>query len=119
MKNNLAPTFLSSLIPDQTNTRYNLRNSDNIPGIYARTTLYFNSFLPSTICDWNNLPSEARNLPTLSSFKNFLNRNKTRTSKYHYSGNRKLQVVHTRLRTKFSSLNYHLFLRKYNSLTIM
>jgi hypothetical protein len=111
MHNNLTPDFLSSLIPDQTNTRYNLRNSDNTAGIYARTSLYYNSFLPSTIRDWNNLPTEVRNLPTLSSFKNFLTRNKKRTPKYYYSGNRKLQVLHTRLRTKCSSLNYHLFLR--------
>lgn len=111
MKNNLAPDYLASLIPDQTNTRYNLRNSDDISGIYARTSLYSNSFLPSTIRDWNALPTEIRNLPTLSLFKSYLTRNSQRTPKYFYSENRKLQILHTRLRTKCSSLNYHLFLR--------
>jgi hypothetical protein len=40
MQNNLTPDFLFSLIPDQTNTMYNLRNSDHTAGIYARTSLY-------------------------------------------------------------------------------
>lgn len=111
IKHGIAPEYLSASIPDQSNTRYNLRNSNDITGILARTTLYFNSFFPSTIREWNNLPLEIRNLPTLTMFKNFLCRNKKSTPKYFYSGDRKLQVLHARLRTKCSSLNYHLFLR--------
>ena len=57
----LAPVYLSSFIPMQINdiSRYNLRNSNNIQTIRAKTNQYNISFLPSTIKDWNNLPVEA------------------------------------------------------------
>ena len=88
-----------------------LTNSDDTSGISARTSLYYNSFFPSAIREWNNIPLNIRNLPTLSMFKSYLQRNKQSTPKYFYYGDRKLQILHARLRTKCSSLNYHLFLR--------
>lgn len=62
MKNNLTPEYLSSLLPKNVGnaSRYSLRNSDNLQGIFSRTALYSNSFLPSTISAWNNLPAEVR-----------------------------------------------------------
>lgn len=111
IKHGIAPEYLSEPIPYQTNTRYNLRNSNDTIGISARTSLYFSSFFPSSIREWNNLPLNIRNLPTLSMFKNYLSRDKKTTPKYFYFGDRKLQILHTRLRTKCSSLNYHLFLK--------
>ena len=57
MKNNLTPTYLSSLVPESVGQtfRYNLRNSNDLLTIDVRTSLYSNSFLPSTVRDWNNL----------------------------------------------------------------
>ena len=74
MYNHLAPEYLSSLIPQQVNdiSRYNLRNSNNIQTIRAKTNQYNNSFLPSVLRDWNTLPAETKQLNTLSSFKYFL-----------------------------------------------
>jgi hypothetical protein len=40
----MIPEYLASLIPDPTNTRYTLRNSNDTSGILART---FNSFFPT------------------------------------------------------------------------
>ena len=40
--------------------------------IRAKTNQYNNSFLPSSIRDWNNLPVEAKQANTLRSFKYFL-----------------------------------------------
>ena len=113
MYNHLAPAYLSSLIPQQVNdiSRYNLRNSNNIQTIRAKTNQYNNSFLPSTIRDWNNLPVEAKQANTLSSFKYFLKKEKKQVPKYYYHGNRKSQILHTRLRTGCSSLNLDLFLK--------
>ena len=54
--------------------------------------LYYKSFLPSCIREWNEIPLNIRNSTSLSSF----------------SGNILLQIHHTRLRTKCSSLNQHL-----------
>ena len=72
---------------------------------------YFSSFLPSTIREWNNLPEEQRNTPTIASFKYQLNQPNSFTPKYYYFGERQAQILHTRLRTKCSSLNHDIFLK--------
>ncbi|MEW8548517.1 MAG: reverse transcriptase family protein [Candidatus Thiodiazotropha sp.] len=110
MKNNLSPAYLSSLVPESfESTTYNLRDSQNIRPILTRTQLYYRSFLPSSIRDWNELPIEVRNSTSLASFKFQLNRDIPKIPKYYYTGNRFLQIQHTRLRTGCSSLNQHLF----------
>ena len=122
MVNNLSPSYLSSLVPQPMNavSAYNLRNLNNIQNVPARSNYYYNSFLPSTIRDWNSLPLGTRNSESLASFKRKLNSRITRTfvPKYHYTGNRKLQVLHTRLRTNFSSLNHDLFLKNITDSTL-
>ena len=109
----LVPEYLSSLIPQQVSniSRYNLRNSDNIQTIRAKTTQYQHYFLPSVLRDWNNLPAEARQLHTVASLKCFLKKDKKNAPKHFYFGNRKAQILHTRLRTGCSSLNLDLFLK--------
>ena len=107
------PEYLSSLIPQQVSniSRYNLRNSDNIQTIRAKTTQYQNYFLPSVLKDWNNLPAEARQLNTVASLKCFLKKDKKNVPKHFYFGNRKAQILYTRLRTGCSSLNPDIFLK--------
>ena len=77
MMNSLAPLYLSSLIPPTVDSlsRYNLCNSENLQTIDCRTNQYFQSFLPSTVRAWNNLPPEAKQTDSLNSFKHFLNEN--------------------------------------------
>ena len=102
MQNNLAPDYLSSLV-------YPLRNSSNLHTLHAKTQLYFNSFLPSVIRDWNELPEEIRFSSSLGAFKYKLNRDVIMPSKFYFTGKRLGQIYHARLRTNFSSLNQHLF----------
>ena len=75
MINNLTPHYLQQLLPQrvQHQSRYSLRNINNfsIPG--ARTTLHFNSFLLSTLRQWNMLDQDIRDSSTLYSFKRKLN----------------------------------------------
>ena len=113
MKNNLTPLYLSSLVPQTVGqtTRYSLRNSNDLQTIQSRTTLYSNSFLPSTIRDWNNLTQEVRQIDSVNTFKQFLNRERERVPKYFYSGNRRGQMLHTRLRTNCSGLSDDLFIK--------
>ena len=113
MVNNLAPTYLSSLLPQQVSTvsRYNLRNSNDLQTIRTNISLYYNSFLPSTLREWNKLPTEIRQLPTLNSFKYSLSQDKQKVPKHYYYGTRKAQILHMRLRTGCSSLNLDLFLK--------
>ena len=67
MFDQLTPVYLSSLIPQQVNaiSHHNLRNSNDIHTIRSNTSLYHNSFLPSTLRQWNSLPVEVRQLNTL------------------------------------------------------
>ena len=111
MNHNLTPAYLSDLVPPNVESfsSYQLRNSHDSVTLRSRTTLYYNSFLPNAIREWNNLPLPARNSPSLSSFKSWLNRGRAKCLPYLFSGCRKLQVLHTRLRTNCSSLNHHLF----------
>ncbi len=69
MNNNKTPQYLRDLIPQHGQAQYNLRNASNIPLIPCRTVLYNNSFLPSTIRQWNQLPEHVRNTSSLMSFK--------------------------------------------------
>ncbi|MCG8047724.1 MAG: reverse transcriptase domain-containing protein [Candidatus Thiodiazotropha endolucinida] len=113
MINNLAPAYLSSLIPQQVNaiSRYNLRNSNDLQTIRTKTSQYYNSFLPSSIREWNRFPTEGKQCTSVNSFKYFLKKDKQTAPIYFYYGNRKAQVLHTRLRTNCSSLNLDLFLK--------
>lgn len=113
MFNNISPVYLSSLVPPSVSnlTAYNLRNAQNIQTIDSRTSQYYNSFLPSAVREWNNLSLETRNSDSVNSFKRLLNAGASVVPKYYYIGNRKLQILQTRLRTKCSSLNNDLFLK--------
>ena len=59
-----APWYLSEAIPDlvRERTNYNLRNADAISILSSRLQLFYESFYPSTIRDWNMLPPEIRHL---------------------------------------------------------
>ena len=115
MYNNLTPDYLSSLVPSSVNevSHYNLRNANDVQTINARTALYFNSFLPSVIRQWNNIPDN-KYVDSVDSFKRQISRNKTTVPKYFYTGSRKLQILHTRLRTGCSSLNYDLLVKSFS-----
>ena len=75
MFNNFSLEYLSSLISPTVNTlsQYNLHNAQNIQTLDSRTTQYFNSFLPSSIREWNNLPLDVRNSDFVIIFKRKLN----------------------------------------------
>ena len=58
MSTNDSPPYLSSLVSQTVDhaSSYNLGNSHNLRPVATRTNLYYNSFLPSVIRDWNELP---------------------------------------------------------------
>ena len=113
MVKGLSPHSLSSLVPQSVGsiTPYSLCGSQNHQIPQCRTELYKKSFLPAVIEEWNELPIEIRNEDSLSCFKYYLNRDKPSPNKLYFIGERKLQVIHTQIRNKCSSLNKHLFLK--------
>ena len=114
MQNGLSPNYLSSLVPPTvgSTSTYPLRNSRNLHTIRTNSQLYSNSFLPYAIRDWNKLPEEIRSAPSLSAFKDKLNRNLRVPPKFYFTGKRLGQIYHARLRTNCSSLHLDLFSKK-------
>lgn len=101
------------LFPDlvQDSTPYNLRNNSNYVSLQRRTELYSNSFLPSSVKEWNQLDTEIRNASSLSIFKSKL-KEKFQAPKvpiFYLSGKRLYSVYHARIRNNCSNLNNDLY----------
>ena len=109
--NTLPPTNLSCLVPStvENTTTYQLRNATNLHTIRANSQLYYNSFLPTVIRDWNELPGNVRNSSNKMAFKCHLNNNITIQPNFFFAGKCLGQIHHARLRTKCSSLCEHLY----------
>ena len=75
MQNDLTPDYLRSLVPATVGSAssYPLRNASNLQLVHANSQLYYNSFLPSVVRDWNDLPDQTRNSPSLNAFKYRIN----------------------------------------------
>ena len=91
------------------NTAYNLRNASGYKYIRSNTQLYYNSFLPSAVRDWNELPHTTRNAPSIRAFKRSLNSILIGSPPFYMDGKRIGQIYHARLKMNCSSLNHHLF----------
>ena len=72
MINGISPQYLSDLVPAtiDSSSSYNLRNSNNIHQVNAHTALCYNSFLPSVVRDWNNIPDDRRNVDSVITLVN-------------------------------------------------
>ena len=111
MQNDLSPEYLCSLVPPTvgSTSSYPLRNADDLHSLHTNSQLYYNSFLPSAVREWNQLPIETRNSSTsLNIFKTRIKNNISLPPSYYFTGKRLGQIYHTRLRTKCSSLRHHL-----------
>ena len=107
----LAPSYLNNLVPPllKETSRYSLRNAQNVSPVYGNKNLYSNSFLPSVIRGWNALPEEIRNSDSLSSSKPKLVGQGNKPPSYHIYGERKTQILQTRLRVKSVILTSYLY----------
>ncbi|MCG8046320.1 MAG: reverse transcriptase domain-containing protein [Candidatus Thiodiazotropha endolucinida] len=109
--NGTVPSYISELIPPTVSevSRYNLRDSSNITVPFTRTATFKRSCIPSSIALWNNLDPSTRMKPTLSSFNYALRFHAIpKVPLYFIQGNRKLSVLHARLRNHCSNLNLDL-----------
>ena len=113
MVNRLIPNYLHSLVPPRigNSCSYNLRNPNNLRNIACRTCLYSSSFLPTVINDWNSLPDDIKNAESLSSFKYHINLGNPCPRGLYFYGDKEIQIIHARLRSKRSSLKEHLHLK--------
>ena len=74
MMNGLAPEYPNRLVPSlvQDTSQYTLRNSNNLNTVRSISNLYYNSFVPSTIRLWNNLPLLVRNSTSPNEYKKII-----------------------------------------------
>jgi hypothetical protein len=109
-----CPEYLTDLMPPlvSESINYNLRSSQNYTIPLSRLPLYQKSFFPATLKLWNDLDIIIRNSPSAHIFKRKLKLKYVqfpRPPTYHFTGNRKLNILHARLRQKCSSLRSYLF----------
>ena len=117
--NNNAPDFLQDILSTYSRSNvYTLRNPTDLTIPNYRLQITRNSFFPATIHDWNSLDINIRQETNLLKFKNHLKANSpiTTVPKHFFVGDRRLNILHTRLRRKCSSLNSDLFRVNLNNL---
>ena len=105
----LVPSYLSDLVPDLKSNlnNYNLRNSNNVRTVACRTNLY--KILFPIRCGRVELsPSRYKKFGFLVTY---LDINRPYPNKLFCIGQRRLQILHTRLRNDCCSLKHHLYLR--------
>lgn len=117
MVNKTVPEYLSNLVPSsfgQTH-HYSTRNNSNLVHVHSHTSYYNNSFLPSTVRLWNELPANIKTNASVNSLKLFLNSTLNIVPSYFYAGSRIGQILHTRIRTESSALKDHLYKKNIES----
>ena len=108
---NLTPHYISCLVPQAFENihDYNTRNASALPVVRTRTSLYYNSFIPSSVRLWNLQPDTIRLSPSIQALKYSLKSNISSKPFYYYTGSHLGQILHSRLRMQCSSLNQHLY----------
>ena len=110
----LLPSYISDLMPPLVRniSNYPLRNMNNYSVPFARTEIFKKSCIPSAITLWNAADNSLKDSNTLHSFKYQMKKPFAINSKvpsYYASGNRRLSVLHARIRNNCSNLNLDLF----------
>ena len=109
---NNTPEYLSDIItPYKRNNVYNLRSdADFVPPNFRLLTTN-RSFFPSTIRSWDTLEQDLRHCPSFTYFKSTLKsrRDVHITPLYLLVGDRKWNILQTRLRCHASALNSDLY----------
>ena len=65
------PKYLFNIIP-VTESRYDTRNTNNIPQFKVKHNFFRNSFFPSTVIEWNKFDLNIRDSESLNNFKKSL-----------------------------------------------
>ena len=72
--NNQSPSYLFDYIPS-TDRKYNTRNAADVPWIKSKYNFFFynfNSYIPSTIIEWNKLDHNIRKTESYALFRKHL-----------------------------------------------
>ncbi|KAI8484174.1 hypothetical protein Bbelb_381280 [Branchiostoma belcheri] len=107
-----VPLHLQVLIPttrdSQRQLQLRLRNDTHLHVPFCRTTVYKNSFVPYTTRLWNSLPRDVREAATYNQFRLKCKAQMLTTrrhQKFRRLGDRRSNILSTRLRLDWSQLN--------------
>ena len=105
--NEQVPRYLTSSLPPlvSENVPYNLRREYERESLAWDLNRYKDSFFPQTSLLWNNLPQYIQSSDSLGQLKNFLSAEDPKIPLHYYTGNRKEQLIHCKLRLGMSDLN--------------
>ena len=107
--NNQSPSYLFDYIPS-TDRIYNTRNAADVPWIKSKHNFFKNSYIPSTIIEWNKLDQDIRNAESYALFrKHLLSFIGSEANNIFNVHNAKGIKLFARLRVGFSHLKEHKF----------
>ena len=107
--NNQSPSYLFDYIPS-TDRIYNTRNAADVPWIKSKHNFFKNSYIPSTIIEWNKLDQDIRNAESYALFrKHLLSFIRPEANNIFNVHNAKGIKLLTRLRVGFNHLKEHKF----------
>ena len=111
--NEMLPEHLSQRFPNliSDTNRYHLRRplERNLPE--WNTELYKKSFFYHATYIWNALDDDIKKQTSIGAFKRLLSKTDSITPPHYFIGERKPNIIHSRLRLSMSDLNYDLFTR--------
>ena len=109
--NGHSPPYLRDTIPSTVSqrTHYGLCSARELTTFSTRINLYYNSFFPKVVREWNKLDENERAIYDPNEFQLALKRKLPKSNPMFCTGPRKYQILHTRLRLKRSSLKSHLY----------
>jgi hypothetical protein len=99
MTKQLTPHYIRCLVPETFGNihDYNTRNASALPVVRTRTTMYYNSLIPSSVRLWNLQPDNIRPRPSIQTLKYFLKSNISSKPFYYFIESRLGQILHSRL----------------------
>ena len=108
---NETPNYLNDLLPSLVNdvSNYNLRNNTSYNLPFCSLCSYETSYFHSTLKLWNDLNTATGNILTLLQFKSSIRHQPPRVGEHLSVGERKYNIILTRIRHRCSSLNADLF----------
>ena len=108
----MAPEYLTELIPPTVGERHNhaLRRRNDLTLYRPRREIFSRSFFPSVVREWNNLPDNIRESPSLDRFNSEIMKYFEPPIKvpWYGIGERPMDIHHTRIRKLKSHLHFNL-----------
>ena len=109
--NGKTPDYLRNCLPQrvQDTTSYSRRDADNLVTMPTRIEIYYKSFFPAKVRDWNALCPNVRNIVDHEKFREALPKEMPCHNKLYSYGHRKTGILLSRIRMGYSALTGHLY----------